>query len=269
MWKHKYITFSTTNYMGSKNKKLNLDKDLLYDLYINQKMTSKEVGELFNCSSKTIRNYLIKYGIPVRQNGEAVKLERSKWSSDKELQRSRNVHKAWSQKSPEEIAEITRKKYLSGRINSPEAILKANNTKKLNGTSKESKAESNFYNKLLIQGFDSNDIERHYSDTRYPFDCDFYIKSKDLFIEYQGHQSHGYEPYNINSIEHEDYLNYMLYKGEDMSTWIKRDPKKLKVALENKINLLLIYPKHNTYLVKDGNIKNIGKSNMIDINDIY
>ena len=61
----------------------------------------------------------------------------------------------------------------------------------------------------------------------------------------------------------------MNYKGEDMSTWIKRDPKKLKIALDNKINLLLVYPKHNTYLVKDSDIKNIGKSNIIDINDIY
>lgn len=64
--------------MSSKNKKLNLDKNTLYDLYINQKMTSNEIAELFDCTSKSIRNYLIKYNIPVRQNGEAVALERSK-----------------------------------------------------------------------------------------------------------------------------------------------------------------------------------------------
>lgn len=64
--------------MSSKNQKLNLDKDELFDLYINKQLTSKEVGKIFNCSSKAVRNYLKKYGIPVRQNAEAVKLERTK-----------------------------------------------------------------------------------------------------------------------------------------------------------------------------------------------
>ena len=64
--------------MSSKNKKLNLNKDLLYDLYVNQKLTSKEVGKIFDCSSKAVRNYLKAYDIPVRPNAEAVALERSK-----------------------------------------------------------------------------------------------------------------------------------------------------------------------------------------------
>ena len=64
--------------MSSKNKKLNLDYDTLYELYINQQMTSKEVADIFDCTSKSIRNYLKSFGIPIRANGEAVKLERSK-----------------------------------------------------------------------------------------------------------------------------------------------------------------------------------------------
>lgn len=64
--------------MSSKNKKLNLDKENLYDLYVNQQMTSEEIAKIFNCTSKSIRNYLINYGMPVRQNGDAVKLQRSK-----------------------------------------------------------------------------------------------------------------------------------------------------------------------------------------------
>ena len=74
----------------------------------------------------------------------------------------------------------------------------------------------------------------------YPFICDFYIKSKDLFIEYQGHQTHGYEPYNKDSVEHEEYLNDMIYRGHDMFTWTKCDPKKLETAIKNKIKLLII-----------------------------
>lgn len=40
------------------------------------------------------------------------------------------------------------------------------------------------------------------------------------------------------------------------------DPYKLQTAIKNKINLLLVYPKHKTYLIKDGKITTI------NINDI-
>ena len=63
--------------MSNVNKKLNLDKDTLEDLYINKKMTSQEIANIFNCTSKSIRNYLKSYNIPIRPNGEAVKLQRS------------------------------------------------------------------------------------------------------------------------------------------------------------------------------------------------
>ena len=248
---------------GSKNQKLDLDKDKLYDLYVNQQMTSNEVAKIFGCSSKTVRNYLAKYGIPIRQMPDAVKLERSKWSDEKELQRSINVHKAWEKKSPEEIASITAKKYISGNINSPEAILKAHQTRANNGTTNLSKSEEEFFHKLLFMGFDGDDIERnYYVDKRYPFNCDFYIKSKDIFIEYQGHQSHGFAPFDISNEEHIAYLDACKSRGYDMSTWTTRDPRKLKTALQNGVTLILVYPRHSTYLVKDGKITTI------DINDI-
>ena len=250
-------------YEGSKNQKLNLDKDTLIDLYINKKMTSNEVADYFGCSSKTIRNYLKRYDIPIRQMADAVKLERSKWSKEKELNRSRNAHKAWANKSAEEMKQINDKKKLSGKINSPEAILKAHETRLKNGTTKISKSENDFYRKLLMLGFEEDDIKRNYfGDSRYPFNCDFYIPSKDLFIEYQGHQTHGFEPFNAENQEHLAYLEACKNRGLDMKTWTVRDPKKLETALKNKINLILVYPKYKTYFLHDGNVTTI------DINDI-
>ena len=248
---------------NSKNQPINIDKDELYDLYINQMMTSNEIASIFGCTSKTVRNYLSRYNIPIRPNGEAVKLERSKWSDEKELQRSINVHNAWAKKTPEEINAINDKKKWSTKINSPEAIAKAYQTKIANGTTRESKSENDFYRKLLFLGYKEEEIKRHYhTDSRYPFDCDFYIESQDLFIEYQGHQTHGDEPFDQNNENHILILNKLIDAGYDMSTWTKRDPRKLKIAIDNKIKLLLIYPKHNNYLVKDGRITTI------DINDI-
>lgn len=251
--------------MGSKNKKLNLNKDSLYDLYINQNMTSKEVGEIFDCTSKSIRNYLKLYNIPIRPHGEAVKLERSKWSDEKEKARSLKFMQTWKDTPEERKQELIKAR--TKNINSPEAIAKANNSRLLNNTFRKSKAEDEFYNKLCII-FGEDDVKHGYTDSRYPFICDFYIKSKDLFIEYQGHQTHGYEPYNKDSIEHEDYLNGMIHRGYDMSTWTRRDPNKLETAIKNKIKLLLIYPKNNSYFVRDGKIENLGKINAININDI-
>lgn len=248
---------------GNKNQKLNLDRNTLFDLYVNKQMTSKEVANHFGCSSKTVRNYLQKYNIPIRQMPDAVKLERSKWSKDKELERSRNVHMAWAGKSKEELKAIDDKKKLSGKINSPEAILKAHETRLKNGTTRISKSENDFYRKLLMLGFNEDDIKRNYfGDGRYPFNCDFYIPSKDLFIEYQGHQTHGPAPFDKENREHLDYLDACNKKGFDMSTWTNRDQRKFETALRNKINLVLLYPKHNVYFLHNGNVTTI------DINDI-
>lgn len=250
--------------MGSKNKKLNLDKDTLYDLYINQQMTSKEIGDLFDCTSKSVRNYLHKYEIEVRSMADSVKLERSKWSEEKEQKRSLKFMTTWKGTPQDVKQEIIARR--TKNINSPEAIAKARETRLRNGTTKTSKVEIDYYNKLCSI-FGENDVIHEYSDSRYPFACDFYVKSKDLFIEYQGHQTHGYEPYDSSSVEHKDYLNQMSAKY-DMTTWVKRDPYKLKVAIDNKINLLLIYPRNNAYFVKNGNMTNVGRINPVDISDI-
>lgn len=252
--------------MGNiKQRKINLTRDELYDLYVVQQMTSKEIGELFNCSSKTVRNTLYRMGIPVRQNGEAVKLERSKWSTQKEQARSRKFIQNWNNKSQEEREEITKKRIKN--INSDLAIQKARETKFLNGSYKISKSENNFYNKLKLF-IQQDDIIRGYIDNRYPFNCDFYIKSKDLFIEYQGHQTHGTKPYDELDLDSINDLEELTLRGYSTTTLTIRDPNKLKIAKQNKINLLLIYPKNDTYLVHNGTIENIGKFDLTKINEL-
>ena len=239
-----------------------LDKDELYDLYVVKGLSTVNIATHFNCTTTTIRNWMKKYDIKRRSVSDAVKLDRSKWTEEKELQRAKAVHLAWASKSKEELDEITRKKKFSKNINSEESIKKANLTRIANGTSKESKSEKEFYHKLQILGIDKNDIIHHYISDEYPFNCDFYIKSKNLYIEYQGHYTHGTEPFNSENKSHLELLENFKACGKDMSTWYRRDVTKLNVAMENKINLLLVYPRHNTYLIKNGQITTI------DINDI-
>lgn len=241
---------------------LNLNKDELYDLYINQGLSTPDIAEIYNCSARSIQNWLRRLNIPIRDDGEAVKLNRSKWSDEKELERSRKVHQTWLDKPQEEKDEINKKRMSNPNINSPESIRKTNQTRIVNGTTNYSKSENEFYHKLLLLGFDKDDIIHHYMSNKYPFNCDFYIKSKDLYVEYQGHFTHGYEPFDENNEEHLKYLIDMQDAGKDMSTWFKRDVNKLNVAKKNKINLLLVYPRHKNYLVQNGQVTTI------DINDI-
>lgn len=116
---------------------------------------------------------------------------------------------------------------------------------------RKSKSEESYYNKL-VKLFGEDDIIREYREERYPFNCDFYIKSKDLFIEFQGHQSHGIEPYDENNIEH---LKLINESHCDMTTFTTRDPHKLDVAKQNNITLILVYPRHKNWIVQNGKLQ--------------
>lgn len=71
-------------------------------------------------------------------------------------------------------------------------VAKRNRDKKLtNGTFERSALEDKLYDRLVAQ-FGKDDVKRQYEDPeRYPFRCDFYVQSRDLFIELNAHWSHG------------------------------------------------------------------------------
>ena len=140
-------------------------------------------------------------------------------------------------------------------------------TKRKNNSFHISKQEAEAH-KILASKYGIENVLTQYESSVYPFRCDFYIKSKDLFIEYQGHQTHGYEPYDPQNPEHWVYSDYLETHGFSSSIFTIRDPNKLGVAKQNKINLLLIYPKNDSYLVTNGTLKNIGKFNVTKINDL-
>lgn len=57
-----------------KNRKLNLSKARIFDLYVTQNLTSVRIAEDFNVSYTTVTNLLKKYGIHVRDRAEASSL---------------------------------------------------------------------------------------------------------------------------------------------------------------------------------------------------
>lgn len=53
-------------------KKINLDKRLLYDLYIAQKVSAEQIGEKLNCDKSTVLHYLHKYSIPMHSQSKSL-----------------------------------------------------------------------------------------------------------------------------------------------------------------------------------------------------
>ena len=122
----------------------------------------------------------------------------------------------------------------------------ANETRKKNRTYATSRYEHIAYDALQCR-YSKDDIICQYTDKRYPYKCDFYIKSQDLFIELNIHPSHFDHAYNEKCDSDVKVLNELLQKGDAwsnmiISTWSILDKKKYELAIKNKLNYVTVYP---------------------------
>lgn len=110
---------------------------------------------------------------------------------------------------------------------------------------------------LLVQKFGADDVIYQYgihpADARYPYSCDFYIKSLDLFIELNTHFSHSdywFDPNNPDDIL--KVKNWEEKGGRFLKTikqWTITDTNKRKSAKDNHLNFLAFWDGrhiHNT-----------------------
>ena len=109
-------------------------------------------------------------------------------------------------------------------------------TMETNNSFNTSKPEEEIY-KLLVEKY--GEVKRQYKSELYPFRCDFYIPSIDIYIEYQGTWSHGKEPY-VKSLEQQEKVklweskNTKYYKNA-IKTWTIIDPLKRNTAKINNL----------------------------------
>lgn len=120
-------------------------------------------------------------------------------------------------------------------------------TERKNNSFGTSKPEDECYNSLLNK-FKQEDIIRQYKSKLYPFKCDFYIKSLDLYIECHFYWTHCNEPFNVNNKYHKKLLEDMKNKNSTfyknaIINWTIRDPLKLKTFQDNKLNYKIFYKK--------------------------
>ena len=118
-------------------------------------------------------------------------------------------------------------------------------TKRKRGTFNTSRKEEIAY-ALLCKKFSSDDIVRQYHSNEYPFNCDFYIKSKDLYIECNFSWTHG--GHWFDETDENDLQTFQKWKNKNtkfydnaIQTWTVRDVKKRKTAEKNHLNYIVVW----------------------------
>ena len=161
---------------------------------------------------------------------------------------------------------------------------KKNSTQLERGTFHTSKPEEIVFNILSL----IYDVKRQYRSDVYPFACDFYIPSLDLYIEYNGSWTHGGHPFdktneNDLSILKKWQEKHTKYYDNAINTWTIRDVNKRKVVHDNGLNYVelwnvedacnfiltiplkdkLLKNEFNYYKTTDGNLERVSRTNII------
>lgn len=134
---------------------------------------------------------------------------------------------------------------------SKESLEKCYNTKKENHSFNKSKTEKELELKLREL---FPDLITQYKSKKYPFACDYYIPSLDLYIEYNGMWTHGGHFFDKNNEDDVKRLNRLVEKSKNskfyktaIETWTQRDILKLNTALENNLNYIAWFNEEQAY----------------------
>lgn len=113
------------------------------------------------------------------------------------------------------------------------------------GTYRKSSLEDRLFN-LLVQQFGKDDVVRQYKDdVRYPSYCDFYIKSRDMFIELNVYWTHGGHWFDINSSRDRRRIKDWSRKSSNyvkaVHSWSVSDFNKRKAAIDHDLNYVVFW----------------------------
>lgn len=141
----------------------------------------------------------------------------------------------------------------------------------------------------LKEIFDESDIISQYKDeryknqrTNYKWNCDFYIKSLDLFIEVQGTKEYNNHPFNPNDQNDLNELALLKQKEQEklkeknytryssiIEGWTVIDPMKRQVAQENHLKYLELFDSKISFEEFKNLISNIDRKYNLDKNESF
>lgn len=144
---------------------------------------------------------------------------------------------------------FTKTKYFKDLYKNPDFINKMKEkeykTKKMNNSLNSSNPENEIYEILLTK---FKDIIHPYRSKEYPFNCDFYIPSRNLYIEAHLGWTHNFKPFDKNNVEHIKELELLQEKAKNSDfyknkiyTWTDLDVRKVNIAKSNKLNWIVFY----------------------------
>ena len=116
------------------------------------------------------------------------------------------------------------------------------NAKLINGTFNTSKIEENVYSRL-VEKFGADDICRQYKSKQYPYRCDFYIPSLDLYIEVNAFWTHNDHWFDKNNADDMLEKNYLLdkYGSAWGNIWWLSDVRKRNSAIRHNLNYVVLW----------------------------
>lgn len=144
-------------------------------------------------------------------------------------------------------------------------------SKRKNNTFNTSKPEQELYNILILN---YADIIKQYKSKCYPYYCDFYIPSLNLYIELNNHWTHGKHPYDENNEDDIKLVEYWKSKNTKfyniaINTWIVRDIAKREIAKKNKLNYLEIYSTKNLSNIIEFINNTFSTNNLSDVQTVF
>ena len=190
---------------------------------------------------KRIDTCVKKYGVPYVQQSTQI--------LDQRMQTCRLKYGGnspfCSQDVRKKAADTIYKKYgVRNAMRLSSTVYKVNNSKLLNQTFHISIPEQTLY-EMLCEYFGADDVARQYSSVEYPFACDFYIVSRNLYIELNASWTHGGHWFGTLDSDN-DTKNTWLANGTDyynnaVTVWSEKDLNKRAASSRHNLNYVVFW----------------------------
>lgn len=221
-------------------------------------MRDEEIKEKLN-NTKFIKYGDYKYNNSEKQKETVLKRDKSVWEEinvkSHNTRQSKNGGKYFSNESIQKMKNTTKERYgeeLFVRTNKFLEIIQNKHdeiqekqyiTKSKNNSFNKSGIEEKFNNYLIEKNIN---YIRQYKSELYPYSCDFYFPDYNLYLEIQGHWTHGKHPFDRTCPDDIDKLNLWKSKNtkfykQAIHVWTELDVKKREIAHNNHLNYLEIF----------------------------
>lgn len=245
--------YNATNYTKTKEYKYKYKEYCLAKYGVDSYLKTEDFKD--KSKSTCLKRYNVDYALKIKEIHDKG-VEKSQ-STNSILKRNNTILKKYGVVNISKNKDIKKKKeqtllkhygvkntfeipYVKEKCNSEESRKKMNETKHKNNSFNRSNSEDMAF---MILKEKYNGIIRQYNSPKYPFNCDFYIPSLDLYIEYNEHWTHGNHPFDKNNYNDVEQLkkwkskNTKYYKNA-IYVWTDLDIRKRDIAIKNNIEYI-------------------------------